>query len=786
MLDPGRGWHAEITLFEKQGGALSKRIWLDPSGRVSSDGSACLMTQGTARRIEIADVRGYADLVNDCASNEALALGRLKDGLPQRVCVVTADKLNGGSEPATIARTKQFLVFEPGAGGLVLFDFDPKGMSAAVERRLRECGGLHGALVTVMPALETVGMIERASTSAGLRHSKTGVTFPHSGGKHIAIPVQDAADIPRFLSDFHARCWLAGFGWGMVSAAGSFLERSIVDRSCGSPERLIFEGAPVIEPPLAQDARPAVAHEGAVLDTRLCEPLSDAERRTLKELILAEEHRLLPERQAARYTWSLQHIQRLITRGVPEAEARRQVDHWIDRKELSGAFPLPFDDTKLFGTTVEQVIADPDRFINKTLADPHEGPSYGRGKAIIYRRRNGSLLVHSFAHGGVSYSLIKGAKSQGWQYHDDAATALTPMLIKGLLPETGAGLISGQWGTFKTTTALDLSVSVMSGAPFAGRFAVRRRGGVAYFAPEGSGGLKSRLNAIARERGVSGILPFAWRGDCPPLMAPDALEQLTRMATEASRHFKNEFDLELVLIFVDTVIAAAGYTKEGQDSDTAAAQMVMSRLSDLSKKTGALVLGVDHFGKVIETGTRGSSAKEGHADVVLALLGERQVGGAIGNTRLAIRKMRDGPSGMEIPFTPRDVPIGTDEDGEKITRAVLDWGEPGDAAAFEKPDAWPKSLQLLRRILMTMLVDLGVETTPFADGPTVRAVDIKPVRAEFYKQYPADGENEKKKTDARRQAFNRTIKDAQARSLIGSREVGGVQLIWLAKSPSPA
>jgi hypothetical protein len=40
-------------------------------------------------------------------------------------------------------------------------------------------------------------------------------------------------------------------------------------------------------------------HEGTVLDTQLCEPLSDAERQTLEELVTAEEHRLLPERQAA-------------------------------------------------------------------------------------------------------------------------------------------------------------------------------------------------------------------------------------------------------------------------------------------------------------------------------------------------------------------------------------------------------------------------------------------------------------------------------------------------------
>jgi len=79
----------------------------------------------------------------------------------------------------------------------------------------------------LQPLQETVACVERASTSSGLRNVETGESFPNSGGCHIVIPVLDAADMPRFLSDFYDRCWLAGLGWGTVSAAGSFLARSI-------------------------------------------------------------------------------------------------------------------------------------------------------------------------------------------------------------------------------------------------------------------------------------------------------------------------------------------------------------------------------------------------------------------------------------------------------------------------------------------------------------------------------------------------------------------------------
>jgi hypothetical protein len=83
---------------------------------------------------------------------------------------------------------------------------------------------------------------------------------------------------------------------------------------------------------------------------------------------------------------------------------------------------------------------------------------------------------------------------------------------------------------------------------------------------------------------------------------------------------------------------------------------------------------------------------------------------------------------------------------------------------------WTPSMQLLRRVLMTTLVDSGQELRPFSDGPLVRACDIELVRAEFYRQYPADG-TEQQKADARRKAFGRTVKESVARSLVTTLEV---------------
>jgi hypothetical protein len=56
---------------------------------------------------------------------------------------------------------------------------------------------------------------------------------------------------------------------------------------------------------------------------------------------------------------------------------------------------LELDFDHLGIVSVAAVLADPDRFIGETLADPLEGADYGR---------HAGLFIHSFAHGPRSCS----------------------------------------------------------------------------------------------------------------------------------------------------------------------------------------------------------------------------------------------------------------------------------------------------------------------------------------------------------------------------------------------
>jgi hypothetical protein len=139
-----------------------------------------------------------------------------------------------------------------------------------------------------------------------------------------------------------------------------------------------------------------------------------------------------------------------------------------------------------------------------------------------------------------------------WKYHNGEAPAPPRWLVKSILPETGVGLIAGQWGSFKTSVALDLSVCVMAKLRFAGRYDVKRRGAVLYLALEGEGMLPARLSAIAAHHGVTGPLPFAWRGDCPTLTDKNAADALCAIASEPAVNLKRQFELPVSLIWIDT------------------------------------------------------------------------------------------------------------------------------------------------------------------------------------------------------------------------------------------
>jgi hypothetical protein len=397
---------SEITVFVKSGGPLTKRISLGPDGSLKSDGAACVMAHGTARRASLASALDLGSLIERLKPNEAIALGSLRDGLANQVEVVPKPKLTGAAN--VIARTGADIVYRKGQSALALLDFDTKGMPDEVTAALKRCGSYWAALVAVLPALEATARVTRRSTSARLYRSDTGKQLAGSDGVHVYVAVQDGTDIERFLKTLHARCWLAGLGWMMVGAGGQLLERSIVDRMVGAPERLVFEGGPILDPPLRQDkeSRRPIAVDGDALNTvAACPPLTIAETARLRELRAKCSDRLASESANARAAFIDRQAKRLAeAKGISTREAARVVARQNDGV-LVPDLTLPFDDEDFAGCTVADVLANPARFEGATLADPVEGTDYGICKAQVMRRADDTVWIHSFAHGRTVYEL---------------------------------------------------------------------------------------------------------------------------------------------------------------------------------------------------------------------------------------------------------------------------------------------------------------------------------------------------------------------------------------------
>ena len=392
----------EITVFRKKDGVLSKRISLDKEGNVKSDGSECRMAEGSARRVKLKSVDALADLIEQMPSEEALALGQLRTELPEKVKVILARDLNGKIPADVIARTTEYLRFEPGGPAYMLLDHDLKGQPREVADKLKELGGFWKAVIRVVPEIAKAARVTRRSTSAGLYHREKNEWLGSTAGQHVYIAVKDGSDIKRALETLRDRLWLSGLGYYVVGAGGQLLDRAIIDAGVFGPERLVFEGAPILVPPVAQDKdeRQPQAHAGETVDTLAAiPPLSDDERTCVSQLKAAARERLTPEAAVARKTWAKKFAAR---HGLSEEEAEKiatDAANYI----LPPEFELEFDEVGQ--CTVREVLADPENYVGQTLADPLEGIAYGRGEAKVFRQADARVMINSFAHGGIKYQL---------------------------------------------------------------------------------------------------------------------------------------------------------------------------------------------------------------------------------------------------------------------------------------------------------------------------------------------------------------------------------------------
>jgi hypothetical protein len=257
------------------------------------------------------------------------------------------------------------------------------------------------------------------------------------------------------------------------------------------------------------------------------------------------------------------------------------------------------------------------------------------------------------------------------QWFGERAAPIPPALIKGILPQTGVATIGGQSGAGKSFHAIHLGVRLIPDCQqnfYIDKYPIKRHGGVLYLVLEGKPAFPIRVTAAFEkllnkqlEFGERFRLPFAWNTYAPNLFEKGPDNLLTLADREAKRMLQ-DFNVDLVAIFLDTMGLAACYENENM---AAQVQRVVSGLNRLSDETGALCINVDHMGKDQDAGMRGTSAKRDCVETILACFIDRDKNNKPTNHRMQLFKVRDGEEGRTIPYRLEQVDMGVDEDGER-------------------------------------------------------------------------------------------------------------------------
>lgn len=381
---------------------LTKRFAFDHGQIVKT--SAAQMTQGTIETVTVEGLEGLSRTIRTMTSQQALIFGILVNGRTQAQ-VVTQTHLEEARRKAidaeaVVARTREYINFayQP---GVLMGDHDRFKDQVLSQDELRD------RLIAACPGLAGVTMLWKPSSSYGIQATHDPTIAIKGGGQRFYFPILSAADIPEAGRNLNLLLWAAGFGWIEPSKSGQALKRTLLDDSVYQPERLDFAG-PVI---LGQGVR-RVAPEPSIIDGRDCLTLKDLAvngdireraQRAMAAAICSAQSKL----RAVREQWIEQQAPELAQRNsIPIEHAHACLSRASESCELAGDFLLhPHHGEPV---TVKEVLDNPGAWHGTRFADPLE-PEYGQDPRIAWAnlRTGGVPFIHSHAHGGIRYVLIR-------------------------------------------------------------------------------------------------------------------------------------------------------------------------------------------------------------------------------------------------------------------------------------------------------------------------------------------------------------------------------------------
>ena len=243
---------------------MGKRFFLGDDGQLQKQANG-LFSKGYVTVQNAGCAQELATLSQGLTPQDALCLGHPRGASIFSVTPIATRRIQlalANRSTLILSRTKDDFSFGLGEGWLLL-DYDTKGLTEAVLSKIERLGGIMNALLHLWPELDNGDFVVRPSSSAGVH--VVGHPAPKISGFHMFVRLKRAADIPQALKALHYRCWLHGLGYHMISRSGQLLDRSIVDITVGSPERLIFTAPPVLGKGIIRQRQYAAVQQGVAL-----------------------------------------------------------------------------------------------------------------------------------------------------------------------------------------------------------------------------------------------------------------------------------------------------------------------------------------------------------------------------------------------------------------------------------------------------------------------------------------------------------------------------------------
>ncbi len=328
--------------------------------------------------------------------------------------------------------------------------------------------------------------------------------------------------------------------------------------------------------------------------------------------------------------------------------------------------------------------------------------------------------------------------------------------IKNVIPGGSFVLVYGISGSGKTFFVGYAALCIATAREFLGQRTLRAL--VVYVAPENPQSVAERFAGMRDELGID---------DADLVMISGDLDMLSKEAFSALLMTLQgivEAHGEIGVVVVDTVSQAMpGADENSPEGMTSFVQACQRIRLDF----GCTVVAVHHGGKDERAGARGHSSLRAACDVEIKIV-------EVGGQRIAeLTKVRDGATGLQMPFSLRPISVGIDEDGDAITTCVVESVAATTAAAVQRPRKPKGPVQVLVWEALLRMVDARGRVPPHL-GPlsAARGVTIDVLREEAYRSMQQiDGKH-------RSTRFASALSSLNADGFIGQRD----EWVWL---PNP-